>query len=285
MTKQLNLIMCTGWGYKTDLIAVFVESWKKYMKDSADLIMLVEPDVAQDKLNYLLESGVDVRFFTSGYFIPSAIHNTRYFKYLDILLEERGVYDRVFHCDVRDVAFQGDIFKEIQPKEGEVDLFVNEEDPRFNLGERFNKYILTTNYGEAVAKELEPNRILCSGTTLGSQEEMIKYIVTLMNQRDIKKMMEVGGIPDEQGPYNYIFHKNLIAHTKLENGVGVGTICLVQPDDIKILADGRVSVYGKIPSVIHQWDRHCVTEPNLPKHYTNLYLKELGYVIPIQPNS
>jgi hypothetical protein len=273
-----NLILCTGWGYKVDLIAIFVESWKKYQKATADMIMLVEPDIKQDKLNYLLEAGVDVRFYTAGYFIPSAIHNTRYFKYLDILLEERGQYNRVFHCDVRDVAFQGDIFEEIQAKPGQVDLFVNEEDPEANLGERFNKYILTTNYGEAVAKELEPNRILCSGTTLGSQEMMIQYIVTLMNQRDIKKMMEVGGIPDEQGPYNYIFHKNLIPHTKLENGTGVGTLCLVHPNQLKVLDDGRVSVYGKLPSVIHQWDRHNQT-PHLINHYSNLYLKELGYVL------
>jgi hypothetical protein len=273
-----NLILCTGWGYKVDLIAIFVESWKKYQKATADMIMLVEPDIKQDKLNYLLDSGVDVRFYTAGYFIPSAIHNTRYFKYLDILLEERGQYNRVFHCDVRDVAFQGDIFEEIQATPDQVDLFVNEEDPEANLGERFNKYILTTNYGEAVAKELEPNRILCSGTTLGSQEMMIQYIVTLMNQRDIKKMMEVGGIPDEQGPYNYIFHKNLIPHTKLENGTGVGTLCLVHPNQLKVLDDGRVTVYGKLPSVIHQWDRHNQI-PHLINHYSNLYLKELGYVI------
>jgi hypothetical protein len=273
-----NLILCTGWGYKVDLIAIFVESWKKYQKATADMIMLVEPDIKQDKLNYLLDSGVDVRFYTAGYFIPSAIHNTRYFKYLDILLEERGQYNRVFHCDVRDVAFQGDIFEEIQATPDQVDLFVNEEDPEANLGERFNKYILTTNYGEAVAKELEPNRILCSGTTLGSQEMMIQYIVTLMNQRDIKKMMEVGGIPDEQGPYNYIFHKNLIPHTKLENGTGVGTLCLVHPNQLKVLDDGRVTVYGKLPSVIHQWDRHNLT-PHLINHYSNLYLKELGYVL------
>jgi hypothetical protein len=273
-----NLILCTGWSYKVDLIAIFVESWKKYQSHNSNLIMLVEPDIKQDKLDYLLEAGVDVRFYTAGYFVPSAIHNTRYFKYLDILLEERGQYNRVFHCDVRDVAFQGDIFEEIKPGPDQVDLFVNEEDPAANLGERFNKYILTTNYGEAVAKELEPNRILCSGTTLGSQEMMIQYIVTLMNQRDIKKMMEVGGIPDEQGPYNYIFHKNLIPHTKLENGTGVGTLCLVHPNQLKVLDDGRVTVYGKLPSVIHQWDRHNLT-PHLINHYSDLYLKELGYVL------
>jgi hypothetical protein len=107
---------------------------------------------------------------------------------------------------------------------------------------------------------------------------MIQYIVTLMNQRDIKKMMEVGGIPDEQGPYNYIFHKDLLPHTKLPNATGVGTLCLVPPTDLKILDDGRVSVYGKIPAVIHQWDRHNAT-PHLINHYLNLYLKELGYVL------
>jgi hypothetical protein len=277
MTKK-NVILCTGWSYKTDLIAVFVESWKKYMADDSECIMLVEPDISQDKLNYLLEAGVDVRFYTAGYFVPSAIHNTRYFKYLDILLEARGQYERVFLTDVRDVAFQGNIFEEIQAKPGQVDLFVNQEDLRSNCSERFNKYVLTSNYGEHVAKELENQPILCSGTTLGSQETIIQYIVTLMNQRDIKKMMEVGGIPDEQGPYNYIFHKNLLPHTQLPNGVGVGTLCLTPPTDLKVLADGRVSVYGKIPSVIHQWDRHNAT-PHLINHYSNLYLKELGYVL------
>ena len=274
--EKKNLILCTGWGYKVDLVAIFVESWKKYMADTTEMIMLVEPDVAQEKLNYLLEAGVDVRFYTAGYFIPSAIHNTRYFKYLDILLEARGEYDRVFHSDVRDVAFQGNIFDEVQPKPGQVDLFVNEEDPRANLTERFNRSILINNYGEAVANELATKRILCSGTTLASQEMMIKYIVTLMNQRDIKKMVEAGGIPDEQAPYNYLFHKDLIPNTKLANGIGVGTLCLCPPPDLKILDDGRVSVYGKIPSVIHQWDRHNQT-PHLINHYSNLYLKELGY--------
>jgi hypothetical protein len=179
---------------------------------------------------------------------------------------------------VRDVAFQGNIFEEIKPKAGEPDLFVNQEDPRANCSERFNKYVLTSNYGEAVAKELENEKILCSGTTLGSQEDIIKYIVTLMNQRDIKKMMEVGGIPDEQGPYNYIFHKKLLSHIQLPNSIGVATLCLCPPEDLKILADGRVSVYGNIPSVIHQWDRHNAT-PHLINHYSNLYLKELGYVL------
>ena len=62
------------------------------------------------------------------------------------------------------------------------------------------------------------------------------------------------------------------------NGIGVGTLCLCPPTDLQILDDGRVSVYGRIPSIIHQWDRHNLT-PHLINHYSDLYLKELGYVL------
>ena len=60
---------------------------------------------------------------------------------------------------------------------------------------------------------------------------------------------------------------------KMENGA-VG--CSMS--HLKILDDGRVTVYGKLPSVIHQWDRHNLT-PHLINHYSDLYLKELGYVL------
>ena len=98
-----NVILGTAWGYKFDQVAVFVESWKRYCSHTK-LILLIEPDVKQEKYEWLLDMGVDVRFFTAGYFVPSAIHNTRYFKYLDILLENRSKFTRVFLTDVRDVA-------------------------------------------------------------------------------------------------------------------------------------------------------------------------------------
>jgi len=265
-----NLILGTAWGYKFPQVAVFVESWKKYCSDTR-LILLVEPDIAPEKFEWMMEMGVDVRFFTAGYFIPSAIHNTRYFKYLDILLEERGNYGRVFLTDIRDVALQGNIFDEITAP----GLHCFMEDPGWTCDERFNKYILTTNYGEAVAESFKDKRIICSGTTLGDYDDIIQYIVTLMNERDIKKMMEVGGIPDEQGPHNYIFHMDKLPHTKQENGDGVATICLTHPNQIKKLGDGRVSIYGKQPAVVHQWDRH----PDLVEYYNNYYLRGKNYGI------
>jgi len=273
MEQTKNLILGTAWGYKKEQVAIFVESWKEHCSQH-QLLLLVEPDVSQDKIDWLLDMGVDVRFFTAGYFVPSAIHNTRYFKYLDILLEGRGHYDKVFLTDVRDVVFQGDIFAEIDAN----GLHAFREDLRYNCTERFNKYILTTNYGEALAAEFANLPIICSGTTLGDAESIMQYIVALMNERDLKKMAELGGIPDEQACHNFIFHRNLLPHVQHDTGDGVATICLTalnHPQDIEILDSGLISVQGQTPAVVHQFDRH----PPMIDYLTNRYLKGKNYGI------
>lgn len=258
-----NTIIGTGFLYKIEDLLPFVESWKKYCHDT-HLILLVEPECPQEKVSYLKESGVDIRYFTAARFIPSAIHNTRYFKYLDILLENQDKFDRVFLTDVRDVVFQGDVFAEIS----EPGLHCFMEDKDWTCDERFNKQILTLNYGKTIAAEFKDKRIICSGTTLGDTKDIIKYIIALMNQRDLKRMMEVGGIPDEQACHNFIFHNNMLPHKKQENGCGVATICLTSPDKIKILPDTRVSFYDNlVPAVVHQWDRH----QNLVDLYKRIY--------------
>ena len=43
-----NVILGTAWKYKKELVAIFVESWKRYCADTK-LILLVEPDIDQDK--------------------------------------------------------------------------------------------------------------------------------------------------------------------------------------------------------------------------------------------
>jgi hypothetical protein len=266
MEETTNLILGTAWNYPIEQIAVFVNSWRQHCGQHP-LILLVEPDCSQKKIEWLIDQGVDVRFFSAAYFIPSAIHNTRYFKYLDILLEGRGYYDKVFLCDVRDLAFQGDVFEQIDA----AGLHVFLEDRAYTAGtERFNKAILTNNYGAEATAWFEDKPIICSGTTLGDAESILQYIVALMNERDLKKMAEVGGIPDEQACHNWIFHKQKLQHVQHENGDGVATICLTHPDNISIEGD-EVIVYGKRPAVIHQWDRH----QNLVDHYINLYVKDL----------
>lgn len=265
--EQTNLILGTAFGYKIDAIAPFVLSWKRYCSQHP-LVLLIEPDCTQEKINWLLDQGVDVRFFTAAYWIPSAIHNTRYFKYLDILLEGRGYYDNVFLCDVRDLVFQGDVFAQI-PDSG---LHAFQEDLEFTAGtERFNRSILLNNYGEKEIAFFEDKPIICSGTTLGDAESIMGYILALINERSLEAMQKAGGIPDEQACHNWIFHKNLLDHVQHKNGDGVATICLTHPNKIKFDGD-ELLIYGQRPAVVHQWDRH----PNLVEHYNKLYVKDLA---------
>lgn len=280
-----NLVLCAAWNIEPDpyknmkegSLITFVESWKKYMSDHSEMIMIIEPESSAKKIDYLKKSDIKIRYYSSADFIYTPIHNSRYLKYLDILLEEGDNYNRVFHCDTRDVAFQGNIFDEIKPDNGQHDLFVNEEDPFANLGESFNRKMLINNYSTEIADELSSYKILCSGTTLGSVSMMKIYIKLLIGTRDRQKLQSLGNVISvcgEQGPYNYIFHKNLIPHTKLPNGTGVATMALVNSKNVKILDNGKLSVYDKVPSVIHQWNRFYCKQPLLTDYYSNLYNKK-----------
>lgn len=267
-----NLVLCTGWRYDVSEITVFVESWKKYMSNYSSMIMVIEPYASAEKLKYLKQSQINVKFFTAADFIPSVINNTRYFKYLDILLEDCH-YDRIFLCDVADVAFQGNIFEEIMPNNYDgIDLFVNKEDHRHNLTESYNRKWLINNYGLDIADMLSHKHILCSGTTLGNKERIVAYILELIAQRNLDHMIRAGGRPDEQAIYNYIFHNNLIQHTQLQNGIGVATLALCPSEDIQIdTVEDKVIVYNKIPSVIHQWNRIDQRSPYLARYYGQKY--------------
>lgn len=257
-----NLILGTAFGYQPNDLKVFVESWKRFCPD-AYLIMVVEPFVSEETFVYLRSNGVDTRSFTAGYFVPSAIHNTRYFKYLDILIEQGALFENVFLADVRDVVFQDNIFNHISGP----GLHCFLEDPNWNLSDDWNRGVLISNYSEEAADELKDLPIICSGTTLGQVKDIMDYIVKLIEERDLVKMMNVGGRPDEQALHNYILHKNKIENIKHENAEGVATVGLTKPDQIEIMDNDLVKVYGKLPAVIHQYDRNI----NLVNHFKGMY--------------
>lgn len=258
-----NLILATAFGYQISDLKSFVESWKKFCSN-AHLIMVVAPFTSEEIIVYLTKSNVDIRIFTAGHFIPSAIHNTRYFKYLDILIEQGSLFENIFLTDVRDVVFQGNIFESVNISG--LHCFL-EDSNHTVLGDNWNREVLIMNYGQEEASKLENCQIICSGTTLGTLSHVTQYIVTLINERDLNKMISVGGRPDEQALHNYILHTNKLSNIKHQNADGVATVGLTKADQIEIMDNDIVKVYGKIPTVIHQYDRHI----NLTNHFRGMY--------------
>lgn len=247
-----QLILSCGWQYSPADLDPFIKSCRRHCPD-ARMIMIIEPDAGEDKLNYLLENNVEISFFTAGYFMPTCIASSRFFKCLDIMLEVQGEVDRVFLADTRDVILQGNIFEEIT-EEG-IHVFL--EDNKYTCSEEYNNWIISNCYGSTIAELFHKKPIICSGTTLGDTIPIIQYLISMTSTRTFERMVEEGMEPGwDQAAHIYLFHTYRLMHTQHENGDGVGTLGLTDDSDIEILDDGRIQVYGKIPSVIHQWDRH-----------------------------
>lgn len=251
-----NLILGTACNYSKKDVEVFVKSWKQHLPESR-LIIIIDLDVSQDTIDWLSLMGIEVKYFNSRFFIPSEIHNTRYFRYLDILLEERKYIDKVFLTDVRDVYFQGNIFDEIQ--EDGLHCFL--EDPNYTCGtEEFNNCIIKSFYGDKVIEELYDRQVICSGTTLGDVNSIIDYLIAYMEQLDVISLInsweKLNGnlFGFDQAIHIYLMYK-ILNPVKNENGIGVGTVKLIDPNKLEI-KDGKIFVSGKLPSVIHQWNVH-----------------------------
>jgi hypothetical protein len=268
MNKK-NIILGAACGYDHIDLRLFVETWKRYCPEN-EMWLVFDSNVSQTTINWMKERSVKCFFFTSSKFIPTQVNSSRYYKYLDILLENQSIINRVFLTDTRDVIFQGNIFNEIS----ESGLHVFLEDSGWTCGKQsLNNLWIKTSYGNKILEELYDKNIICSGTTLGDIDNVITYIKTLIQEYLLERMIEfynddtfTTGL--DQGHHNYILHNNVLLHTQHQNGEGVGTLCLTSQENVKILDDNRIQVYDKIPSVVHQYDRH----PEIATHLRKTYL-------------
>lgn len=265
----MNVILGTAFGYSKDDLSlqVFIKSWKKYCQNEK-LYLVVSPNIDKETYNWFLSYGIKLFFFTEAHFIPTSINDTRFYKYIDILLEDNEI-DNVFLTDTRDVFFQGNIFDKIDSN----GLHVFLEDSRWTCGsQEFNAGIIKTLFGLETLFELFYSEIICSGTILGDKKSILKHLMIMISQRPLDKIIsdynsgvKVSGL--DQGIHNFILHKNMISHIKHKNGEGVGTLAILPTSDIAVEETGLISVYGKTPPIIHQWDRHKI----LCDHLSSLY--------------
>lgn len=268
-----NLILGTSWGYSTEKISPFVLSWKKYCSDSSNLYLVVNPNIHKDTAEFLKDNGVVLKSFYAAHFIPDTLNLTRYYKYFDILSEERGQHNGVLLTDIRDVIFQGNPFN----RETENGLHFFYEDESILIGHQaFASTCMDYNYGQKVTAELSEERVICSGTTIGDQISVMRYLYALANQRNLGKMMKVipmtgsymfDNPPIDQAMHQYIHYKKLVNSTVHENGDIVSTLALTPSEKISINDDGFIQLGENISPIIHQWDRHI----NLVNHIAEMY--------------
>lgn len=259
MTNK-DIILGTAVHCTVDQIKPFIQSAKKHCP-SAHIALVVAPDEEKNVIEYLKTQQVQIIYFVSHFFILTRIHNTRFIKYLEFLME--NTFRSVFLTDVTDVVFQGDVFSDNMQG-----LHVFQEDEKYFCGtESHNAWWIKNNYGETIRQRMESSPIFCSGTILGDYQSIVNFLTRFLQERSPQKFMQLGGKEDDQGPFNYLIYTEQIQCTKHTNGPLVATVCLTDDADIQI-NDSMIEAYGRIPKIVHQY----VKKPILVDLIKRLYL-------------
>jgi hypothetical protein len=200
---------------------------------------------------YHLAADRGIRVKDAAPYLETEYHpqNSRYFAYRDFLRRAGEEYDRVLICDVRDLFFQSDPFAVQYP--GPVCFSL--EDTRIEW-ETLNQGWLRDLYGDEVLASVAPNYVACSGTILGTVGGIRLYLDVLCKEMEIRHFDRMKVY--DQGIHNYIVWKLRPNWGWVDTADSiVSTVGCTPPEKIEILGDLAV-IEGKVPPVVHQWDRH-----------------------------
>jgi len=188
--------------------------------------------------------------------MKTAVHNHRFFvkkKYVDMLLFKS---DYLLLCDFRDVLFQ----KNIENYEYDnIDLYGFLEGIKINQDLNCNTpWIkrLEVIFNEEIYDKISNERVICSGTTIGTVNGIKRYLDTLCNIILNYKIEEVL----DQGIHMYILYTNKL------NGLNIkllsnedNLVNTVGCDVHKI--DENYNIVNKnndISYIVHQYDRFSI---------------------------
>ncbi len=184
----------------------------------------------------------------------------RYLAYHEFL-KLRPYYRCVLLSDSRDVVFQGDPFREVDPEL----LNVFEQDPSIRFGDdNVDSKWFAKVYGPATLEKLRGKPTICSGTTMGSPQVLCKYL-GLME----KEILRHRATPLDQAIHNKLVHLDIDAsavHQHANVSGCVLTLASTSESEYDVV-DDQVRVRGRLVPVLHQYDRI----PQLTQLLTRVY--------------
>ncbi len=256
-----NLALGAAIGYRPDAIKAFVKSFRR-VNEVDDVYLLVYSNIDNEikTKEFLKEHNINYLICDKTYVKNASVNNTRYYKYLEFL--EKNYYNNIFITDVRDVIFQENPFNFIKNNKF---LYFFEEDRSECLGNNtYNDAWIISAFGESKLNELKNKPIICSGITFGSYDNILHYLIKMINILNVLKIQnpnayKVLGI--DQGIHNYIAYKENKSFKGFEIkelGDIVATIGITSqnnPDSITI-KNNLIYLNNKLATVVHQYDRN-----------------------------
>ena len=230
----------------------FIISFKQNFSD-ADLVLFVD-DVSDFTMQKLKNGGGNIIILSIPDDLKSVSVIVSRWEMFKRFLDEHAEYDKILVTDVRDVFFQGDVFESYAGYENFLvyadEGYANKDDPAHN-----NQNWLIRLFGENAYQKIADKPAICCGTVFGSREEMKIFLAGMM--KILKRDMQWG---DDQAAMNYLVHnkllpiKNIFASSFMSGGISTTVYCVDFSNFIR--GDKILSGDGKIPAVVHQYDRH-----------------------------
>jgi hypothetical protein len=180
------------------------------------------------------------------------ISGSRYCYYYDYLILNKEKYELVLITDVRDVVFQADPFSENTGKN--FLKFYAEEN--FIADSFYTSYWIKHAFGSNALSIVKSKISLCSGTTIGSVNQILVYLTGMIKTlaKITPGLTGLGGF--DQGVHNYLVHNNFFPQSTLVKNIE-GEVATLGEITSPLLNDDMelVNKSNKVVPIVHQFNR------------------------------
>lgn len=267
-----NVVIAAAMNYGVEQIKNFVLSFRRY-NQLDDIILIYNLNESSRIEDFAKKHNIKLVSFEPCDKIPIHVVSSRFLKYLDIVVQHKD-YKNYLLADIRDVFFQSNPFVNL-PNEDYLYMFT--EDPAVTLDiEEHHTKMMGRLFGPDELQKFKDKKIICSGTILGTRNKMLvfldifaRYLVDIQKKNpNICFEMLLDQVITNHACYIQDLSEQV---TIKDNGDIVGTIghCITHPNhsgDMKLEGD-VIYLDGKVPAIIHQYDR----SPDLFNHFSKVY--------------
>lgn len=255
-----NLVIGSGKGYDWYTWEPFIRSFVKNVKNS-DLILFVD-ELSDFTVNQLEKVGKEIKGgnlklepfpedLKEGFIV-----NNRWKMFLRYVENHGDEYEQIFICDTRDLIFQGDIFECFTDKKNFLGYATEADDikgSRTNV--KLNYQWLESFFDKNIANDLADKDIICCGTVIATTEEMKIFL-----EKMIEFNPDFHPVGNDQATEQYIIYKKLLPIKniiKIDCWTGEIFTSFLFHEYNPMELDGNLILRGdgKIPAVVHQYDR------------------------------
>ena len=249
-----NLIMGIATGTAYLLAALPFVTSARFFHPHDRIVLLCDFNLPLQIYEDMQRLGVELYpVATETHDVDFHMQSRRYREYFTFLVGQ--TFDRIFLADTRDLLFQNNIFAGFS-HQNDLAIFFEESKQHTIATQEWNRQWIQQSYGDQVLQEMGDYPVICSGTTLGTQNAILTYLaymIAFIEKSHVTK--NVGGT--DQGHHNYIIRKKYLPFPFLILPQQNTLVYTYQPSDSFHLAEDAtvITSSGIQSAVVHQYDR------------------------------